>query len=262
MRIVKKPTSLVVAAAFAFIAALSAHAAPLPSPAAYWTMDAISDDVLPDQAGPHHATVPQLIGQKDGKSGQILPDFIPTTERGVKGNALALTREQQGFLELSSPKAFNFKSGITISLWVKVERANALMNLLSCVEDVTDPAGGWTLAYSYGDVVFKAADANGKTVTVTLPTKDVAPGYWVHITAVADVTTLRLYLNGIEAASQSFTGPLKMAAETPVVIGNHATIAGWRHTECPAFGGLLDEVKIFEKPLTAAEVQAESEEAL
>ena len=262
MHLLKNQTPLVVAAAFAFMAAPSAHAAPLPSPAAYWAMDAISDGVLRDQAGPHNATVPQLIGQKDGKSGESLPDFTPTTEVGVKGNCLALTSEQQGFLEVSSPKTFNFESGITVSLWVKVERANALMNLLSCAEDATNPVGGWTLAYSYGDVVFKAVGANGKTVTVTLPTKDVAPGYWVHIAAVADATTLRLYLNGIEAASQPFTGPLKMAAETPLIIGNHATIAGWRHTECPAFGGLMDEVKIFEKPLTAAEVQAESEEAL
>jgi hypothetical protein len=30
----------------------------------------------------------------------------------------------------------------------------------------------------------------------------------------------------------------------------------------PAFGGLMDEVKIFEGPLTAAEIKAESDQAL
>jgi hypothetical protein len=202
-----------------------------------------------------------LIGQKDVKSGEILPDFTPTAEAGIKGNGLAFTREQQGFLEVSSPKAFHFESGLTVSLWVKVESASALMNLLSCAEDVPDPAGGWTLSYSYGDVVFKAVDANGKTVTINLPTNNVAAGAWVHIAAVADATTLRLYLNGVEAASKAFSGPIKMA-DTPLVIGNHATIAGWRHSECPAFGGLMDEVKIFEAPLSAAAVKAESEQAL
>lgn len=135
------------------------------------------------------------------------------------------------------------------------------MNLLSCAEDVPDPSGGWTLSYSYGDVVFKAVDTNGKAVTVNLPTSNVAPGAWVHIAAVADATTLRLYLNGEEAASKAFSGPIKMA-DTPLIIGNHATIAGWRHSECPAFGGLMDEVKIFEAPLSAAAVKAESEQSL
>jgi hypothetical protein len=90
----------------------------------------------------------------------------------------------------------------------------------------------------------------------------VAADAWIHIAAVADAATLRLYLNGIEAASQPFTGPVKMAAETPLVIGNHATIAGWRHSECPAFGGLMDEVKIFETALSNSDVKSESERVM
>jgi hypothetical protein len=34
------------------------------------------------------------------------------------------------------------------------------------------------------------------------------------------------------------------------------------HFQCPAFGGLMDEVKIFAKPLSATEIQLESEQAL
>jgi hypothetical protein len=80
----------------------------------------------------------------------------------------------------------------------------------------------------------------------------------VHIAAVADASTMRIYLNGVEAASAPFAGPIRMAA-TPMVIGNHAGIASFRHSECPAFGGLMDEVKIFQKPLNPAEAMAESE---
>ncbi len=257
----KIPASLVLSAIFAMMADPSAQAETQPSPAAYWTMDEITDGMLPDQGGTHDAKVPQLIGQRDVKTNEILPDFTPGTEDGIDGKALALTREQQGFLEVPAVKTFHFESGLTVSLWVKIEVGNAMMNLLSCAEDVTDPAGGWTLSYSYGDVIFKAVDADGKTVTVNLPTNDVAAGAWVHIAAVADATTLRLYINGVEEASKAFSGPVKMA-DAPLVIGNHATIAGWRHSECPAFGGLMDEVKIFEAPLSAENIKTESEHAL
>lgn len=224
-------------------------------------MDAIDEGGVADQAGAHDAKVPQLIGQKDKKTGEILPDFTPATEEGLKGNALALEQNQQGFLEVSSPKTFHFESGLTVSLWMKVEAANALMNLLSCAEDVPNPKGGWTLSYSYGNVAFKAVESTGNPVTVSSPKNSVAPNAWIHVVAVADDNTLRLYLNGEEVASEPFAGPIQMA-DTAMVIGNHATIAGWRHFECPAFGGLMDEVKIFESPLTTANVKAESEQAL
>jgi hypothetical protein len=256
-----KPTSLFISAALAVAGGPFASAGSQPSPAAYWTMDAISNGVLLDQAHLHDALVPQLIGQKDSKSSEILPDFAPTVEKGIKGNALAFAKEQQGFLDVSDPKAFDFTKGLTVSLWVKVESANAMMNLFSCAEDIENPSGGWTLSYSYGDVVFRAVDKTGKWITANLRKNFVAADSWVHIAAVADATTLRLFLNGVETASKAFNGPIKLA-DTPLVIGNHATIAGWRHSDCPAFSGLMDEVKIFEKPLTAAEVQAESESYL
>jgi hypothetical protein len=76
-------------------------------------------------------------------------------------------------------------------------------------------------------------------------------------------TVLPLFEGDFKITEYCFrtVGPVKLA-DTALVIGNHATIAGWRHGECPAFGGLLDEVKIFEKPLTAADVKAESEQVL
>ena len=254
-------TSIALTASLLIVTGRSAQAQTPPAPVAYWTMDAITNGMLLDQTGHHNAKVPALIGQKDAKSGGMLPDFAPKTEAGIKGKAIALEQAQEGFLSVESPAGFNFKDGLTISAWVKIKNANAQMILLSCAEDVPNPKGGWCLFYSYGAAYFKAVDSTNSPVMVSSPQKSVAADTWVHIAAVADAKTVRLYLNGVEAASRPFAGPIKLA-DTALVIGNHATIAGWRHSECPAFGGLMDEVKIFEKPLTASEVQAESEEAL
>lgn len=230
-------------------------------PAAYWTMDKISEGVLQDETGLHHAKVPELSGQKDKKTGEILPDFVPATEPGLKGNALVLAQRQQGFFNVTAPKQFDFKNGMTVSAWVKIKNINSVSNILSCAEDVPTPKGGWILFCTYGKAVFKAVDQSGAFVGVASPANSVAPDAWVHVAGVVDATTIRLYLNGVEVGSKPFAGPVKLA-DTALVIGNHATIAGWRHFQCPAFGGLMDEVKIFAKPLPATEIQLESEQAL
>lgn len=265
MKAMKQTHIILIAIAFLTIAKGLSAAEAVPDttikPAAYWTMDQISDGVLRDQIGLHHAKVPGLIGKKDQKTGETLPDFTPTTESGIKGNAVAFDQKQQGFLAVTAPEKFNFKDGLTVSAWVKVKNANAQMVIISCAEDIPIPKGGWCLTFSYGNVSFKAVDATGAPVSVASPKNSVAANHWFHIAAVADNTAIRLYLNGVEAGSKPFAGPVKIA-DTALVIGNHATIAGWRHGECPAFGGLLDEVKIFEKPLTAADVKAESEQVL
>lgn len=221
-------------------------------------MDRIVDGVLPDAAGLYAAKVPDLARKKDVRFGGLLPDFKPTNEPGLRGAALRLHRDQQGFLSVAASKPFDFTQGMSVTAWVKIEGRSALMNILSCAEDLPNPQGGWTLCFSYGRAVFRAVDSAGKLQTVASPEASVPAGVWVHIAAVADDSTLRIHLNGVEVASVPFAGPIRMAA-TPLVIGNHAGIAGYRHSECPAFGGLMDEVKIFQKPLSAAEVMAESE---
>lgn len=229
-----------------------------PAAEAYWTMDRIVDGVLPDAAGLYAAKVPDLARKKDVRFGGLLPDFKPTNEPGLKGAALGLHRDQQGFLSVAVSEPFDFTPGMSVTAWVKIKSSSALMNILSCAEDLPNPQGGWTLCFSYGRAVFRAVDSAGKLQTVASPEASVPAGVWVHIAAVADASTLRIHLNGVEVASAPFAGPIRMAA-TPMVIGNHAGIAGYRHSECPAFGGLMDEVKIFQKPLGVAEVMAESE---
>ena len=232
----------------------------LPPPAAevHWTMDRIVDGALPDEAGLYAAKIPELVGMKDAKFGGFLPDFKPANEAGVMGGALGLVRDQQGFLNVTATKPFDFTQGMTAAAWVKIKGSSALMNILSCAEDLPNPEGGWTLCFSYGQAIFRAVDSAGKLQILASPKDSMPASAWVHIAAVADVSTLRIYLNGVEAARAPFAGPIRMAA-TPMVIGNHAGIASFRHSECPAFGGLMDEVKIFQKPLSAAEVMAESE---
>jgi hypothetical protein len=93
--------------------------------------------------------------------------------------------------------------------------------------------------------VFKIDIAGVGTVTTALP----PTGVWTHVAATYDGATLSLYVNGTLAASAAATGSV---AQTPdaLIIGSKTanSIAGDR------FYGLLDEVRVYRRALSAGEI--------
>jgi hypothetical protein len=76
-------------------------------------------------------------------------------------------------------------------------------------------------------------------------------GQWVHLAATFDGNTAVLYLNGVEVSS----GPFSFGGGTDagIVIGNNVDEEGW--PESPeTFNGDLDEVRIYNRALTAGEI--------
>ncbi len=72
---------------------------------------------------------------------------------------------------------------------------------------------------------------------------------WTHLAATYDGGTLRLHVNGIEVRAQTVTGGI-------VVTGGALTIGGndvWGEH----FSGRIDEVRIYNRALTAGEIQAD-----
>jgi hypothetical protein len=74
---------------------------------------------------------------------------------------------------------------------------------------------------------------------------------WSHIVGTWDGTIMRSYINGSQVGSMALSG-------TVTEINNDALIgAGVDVTEPQYFDGIIDELKVYSKALTAAEVQAE-----
>jgi hypothetical protein len=71
---------------------------------------------------------------------------------------------------------------------------------------------------------------------------------WTHLAATFDGATLRLYVNGVQVASQARTGTLT-TSNAVLTIGHN--IFGER------FIGRIDEVRIYNRALTAAEIQTD-----
>jgi hypothetical protein len=90
---------------------------------------------------------------------------------------------------------------------------------------------------------------SGSTATLIANTAVLTPGQWYHTALVYDGAAMTLYLNGAAVGSRSLSGAVNQNANANVYVG--ANPVGGRH-----FDGVIDDVRILERALTAAEVVA------
>ena len=69
---------------------------------------------------------------------------------------------------------------------------------------------------------------------------------WTHLAATYDGTTLRLFLNGTQAATLAVGGSMTTTTG-PLKIGGNAVWGEW-------FNGLIDEVRVYNRALSATEI--------
>ena len=72
---------------------------------------------------------------------------------------------------------------------------------------------------------------------------------WSHLTATYDGTTLRLYRNGVQIGSRAQTGSMRVTTGALRLGGN----ALWGEY----FHGVMDDVRIYNRALTPAEIQTD-----
>jgi fibronectin type 3 domain-containing protein len=148
----------------------------------------------------------------------------------------------------SSP--LDLAPGMTLSAWVKPTTVDDWRTVL-----LKERPG--SLAYA-----LYAATDNGRPMTeisasgmrearapAALPV-----GVWTHLAATYDRTTLRLYVDGAQVASTAHTAALTNSAGA-LRIGGNSVWGEW-------FGGLIDEVRVYERALSAAEIQADRDRAV
>jgi hypothetical protein len=74
-------------------------------------------------------------------------------------------------------------------------------------------------------------------------------GQWQHLAATYDGATARFYVNGVETANRAFTGNVGDA--------NVWRIGAYGPTAGGFFDGVIDEVRVYNRAITPAEVQAD-----
>jgi len=77
---------------------------------------------------------------------------------------------------------------------------------------------------------------------------------WAHLAATYDGVMMRLYVNGVQVASRAQTGAIATSTNALQIGGD--TIYG------QYFAGRIDEVRIYNRALSAAQIQSDMNTAV
>ncbi len=172
---------------------------------------------------------------------------------GVRGNALALAGSDDGDVGVLVPSSTSLDIGgteLTIAFWIEIAlplpaRDEVVLGKLWTAGAMEPPF------YQYGvelNVNSKSLRLFTGTDASSTPPVDVTPafGSWVHVAFVVGGGTATGYLNGGVGPSAPMTGPITKR-------GNALSIGVDAVGEQP-FVGKLDEVRIYDRALSAGEI--------
>ncbi len=179
---------------------------------------------------------------------------------GVSGGALRLDGDTTGIVQPSAiaPKLMN---AFSIESWIAINTYP--WNWIPIVDQRKGEEAGYLFGIdSFGHLGLQMA-GNGHwqsvTSTVQIPLKK-----WTHVAATFDSARgLAIYLNGKLAGELLAPGMMISASDQDLLIGRvrEAVVpAQWIHPKYPvwySFDGIIDELEIYNRSLTANEISAE-----
>jgi hypothetical protein len=150
------------------------------------------------------------------------------------------------WVTIADANALDLTTGMTLEAWVN---PSALSGWRTAVLKEAPNA----LAYA----LYAHDNAPRPAVTITVAGLDRSAlgasalplNTWTHLAATYDGTTLRLFVNGVQVGTLAVSGPMATSAGALRIGGN----AVWGEY----FSGLIDEVRIYNRALTAAEIQSD-----
>ena len=168
------------------------------------------------------------------------------TTAGKNGRALSFDGIND-WVTIADANDLDLTNGMTLEAWVKP-------NGLAGWNTILLKEANSTLAYA-----LYANDGNPwPAVTIRIGNGDYSAvgtsrlplGIWTHLAATYDGTTLRLYVNGTQVGSRPQTGNMN-ATNRALRIGGNAV---WTDE---FFNGLIDDVRVYNRALTAGEIQTD-----
>src|SRR5690606_24910178 len=166
---------------------------------------------------------------------------------GVHGQALRFSGNNQYAAAPDHP-SLNIAGAITLAAWVRPENTDTQYLIRKALVNVTD---GYELTMTKGTVFFRFNQASEGVDAFRLNSTGFthpSDGSWVHLAATYDGQTARLYINGAENSSVTFTSPPPIGTNSlPLVIG--ALNDGTR-----GLRGAVDDVRIYNTALEPADV--------
>lgn len=161
-------------------------------------------------------------------------------ENGMFGQAMSINGVYGNYIELgsaASSPSLNITNKITISVWIK--------------PNIVKPEGVIVRAGSGGDMIYGFFDdrwqdwyngTQGPQLDYNLPANE-----WTHIVVVRDLPNAYVYINNRLVNSSTSWTPIPSLVPTSIRIGGSGSVV-------QTFNGLIDELKIYDRPLSKEEI--------
>jgi Concanavalin A-like lectin/glucanases superfamily/Helix-turn-helix domain len=213
---------------------LAEATAPEGGPAAAYALDETSGTSARDASGSHTGTV-----------------TAPTWVEGKYGKALSFNGTSSC---LSVPNSLDLQlsGAFTLSAWVKPNNVTQWAPIFYKEAESFYSYSLFFGAFEAGHIQGYVADHPWEYTEVESPGKLTA-GTWAHVAMTSDGTTLRLYVNGAQVDTSS--AKAAMESKQPLLIGCAKNFGEY-------FNGTIDNVRVFNRALTASEIETDKGSAV
>jgi hypothetical protein len=214
-------------------------APPVDAPAsgliAWWAFDEGSGNRVSDRSG-------------RGNHGDVVgPIDVATAWRAGKAGGALDIPDQVGAAVSVAPSSSidSLRRALTIAAWVnrKIDRGNR--NAAIASRQTSSDGEVFTLSFAYNNLFLWLPGNTSVRATRTAPVDS-----WIHVAATWDGNVVHLYQDGELVGSGSYSQQLPINTN-PLLLGNNANQAGLNQP----LAGAIDEVRLYDRALTAAEVQ-------
>jgi PKD repeat protein len=195
-------------------------------PVAFYNFEGNSTTTVTDLSGyGNHGAIKEAAIVTDGRFGKAL---------SFDGVNDLVTINDSASLDLSAK--------FTLEAWVKpaaIKRSSVIFK--------EQPGSSTYNLYAYEDADLWSSSFNdGLNEHVTSSTNALPINQWTHIVSTYDGAKLQLYKNGVLESSSAQSGPIKISEGVLQIGGNSI----WGEY----FQGYIDEVKVYNRALTTAEI--------
>ncbi len=177
-----------------------------------------------------------------GNNGTLLGSFTPNNCCWVPGRFGSAVDFNPGYIEVPHSSSLVIPQNLTIIAWIRPRSNDLTQFWVTIAEKFNDE---WGL-YIHNGKVTMLTSALGNLRGATTPTADA----WHCIAGVSDGDALIVYLDGQQDAISDPAGPPDVIASQ----GNSLRIGG--NSGDNSFNGDMDELAIYNRSLSASEIQA------
>lgn len=152
-------------------------------------------------------------------------------------------------IETKGHQSLDLAGEMSITAWVKASQMTGTPAI--CAKGNGGGGESWLVDIDRNKFRYVRRQHDGASYVQAISAQKVQLGVWYHVVGVADGKQLRIYVNAKETIGQAYSGPFD-TNKHKVSIGSRQ---GGQRAYDLSFIGVIDEVMIFNRPLSEEEIR-------